>query len=122
MFKKTVFSLIAIGVLIAANPSSAQTAKFRGLDRQPVISAGKICPRRMFQGVAVRDNKLDAMRSAAASWKVNVRRSLSIRYANWSTAQRKHIRCKADSIEQNYSCSAIAQACAGKLTINTVRR
>jgi hypothetical protein len=112
MFKKTTFTLIAIGVLIAANQSSAQTAKFRAFEIQPAISLGKSCPRRIFKGVAVRDSKLQAMRSATSSWKASVRRSLSSRYADWSQAKRKRIRCSKDGIEQNYSCSALAQACS----------
>ncbi len=117
MFRKTTFTLIAVGVLMAANQSSAQTTNFKAVYMQPAISLGKICPRRMFQGVAVRDSKLQAMRSATTNWKTNVRRSLSGRYADWTSAKRKHIRCSKDGIEQNYSCSAIAQACLNQAVL-----
>ncbi len=117
MFRKTTFTLIAVGVLMATSQSSAQTVKFAAFYKQPAISLGRICPRRLFQGVAVRDNKRQAMRSAMSNWKANVRRSLSSRYADWTTAQSKQIRCSKDGIEQNYSCSAIAQACLNHVAL-----
>ena len=118
MLKNTTFTLIAISVLIAGNQSSAQAAKFKTFERQPAISSGKFCPRRMFEGAGVRDDKLQAMRSATSNWKANVRKSLSSEYANWTSAKTKHIRCSKDSIEQNYRCSAIAQACKSSIVGN----
>jgi len=113
MFKKTTFTLIAIGVLLSANQSSAQTAKFRIFDRQPAISQGKSCVRRMFNGKAVRNSASNARRAAITNWEKEVRKSLPRSYANWSqAANRPHIRCGFDRIEQSYSCSAVAAPCA----------
>ena len=112
MFKKTTFTLIAIGVLITASQSSAQTAKFKTLASQSAISQGKSCVRHNFSGGAVRDSKLNSMRDAKSNWIKKVRSSLSIGYANWSQAKRRYIKCRADGIEQNYRCTAVGKPCS----------
>jgi hypothetical protein len=97
----------------AANQSSAQTAMFRVLDRKLGISLVKSCPNNKFLGQAVRDNKLNATRSAISSWENTVRKSLPRRYADWSQAKNKRMICsRNDRSDQNYRCAAIAVPCS----------